>query len=131
MAKVELTGMEELQKMLHMIGERIAVRAENKALREGAEIVREDAARRAPRSKLNKPHLADNIIKSGVKTDKGTGVKYIDVGPSKNFFYGLFLELGTSKMTAKPFMAPALEEKRDEIYGTMADVLWEELTKKR
>lgn len=130
MAKIELTGMDELLKELNAIGERIATRAENKALREGAEILREEMGRRAPRSKLSKEHLADNIVKSGVRTSK-EGVKYVSVGPAKKFFYGLFLELGTSKMSAKPFMTPALSENRKEIFSRMAQVLREEIEKKR
>jgi len=129
-AKVELTGMDELLKELNAIGERIATRAENKALREGAEILREEMSRRAPRSKLSKEHLADNIVKSNVKTSS-TGIKHVSVGPAKKFFYGLFLEFGTTKMAARPFMGPALEEKRGEIFKRMAQVLREEIVKKR
>jgi len=130
MAKVELTGMDELLKEIYAIGEKVATRAENKALREGAEILRVAISERAPRSKLSKAHLADNIVKSGVKTSKA-GIKRIEVGPGKGFFYGKFLELGTTKMSAKPFIGPALEEKRSEIFDAMAGVLREELAKKR
>ncbi len=126
MAKIELEGMDELIKQINAIGERVATRAENKALREGAEILRQEISRRAPR-KTGK--LAENIVKSGVKTKDG--VKHIEVGPSKEVFYGLYQEFGTTKMTARPFIAPALSEKRSEIFGTMAGVLREELAKKR
>ncbi len=127
MAKVELTGLDDLLKELNALSERIAARAENKALREGAEILRAAISKRAPR---RTGRLSKSIEKSNVKRSK-EGVKYIEVGPNRSAFYGVFLEFGTSTIRAKPFMAPALEEKRDEIYGTMADVLREELTKKR
>lgn len=93
MAKIELEGMDELLKELYAIGERVAVRAENKALNQGAGILQAEMSRRAPRSNLSKAHLADNIVKSGVRTSK-EGVKHIVVGPAKGFFYGKFLELG-------------------------------------
>lgn len=127
MAKVELTGMEEMLKMLNMISERVATRAEYRALNKGADVLKEGISERAPR---RTGHLSKSIEKSKVKKSK-EGVKYIEVGPNKSAFYGAFLEFGTSTIRAKPFMAPALEEKRDEIYGTMADVLREELAKKR
>lgn len=130
MAKVELTGMEELLKELYEIGEKVATSAENKALQKGADILQKAVSEMAPRSNLSKAHLADNIVKSGVRTSK-EGVKHIVVGPDKKFFYGKFLELGTTKMSAKPFMGPALEEKRNEIYSAMADVLREEIEKRR
>jgi len=128
--KITLDGMDELVKKLYDISERVGVQAENKALREGAEIVRVDAGRRAPRSELDKPHLADNIIKSNVKTDRRSGIKYIDVGPGKGFFYGLFIEYGTSKIEAKPFLSTAYKENRNEVLKTMADVLRKEIEKR-
>ena len=126
MARVELTGMDELLKELYAIGEKVATRAENKALREGAEVLRQEISNRAPR-KTGK--LAGNIVKSGIKTKDG--VKCIEIGPDKEVFYGLYHEFGTTKMRARPFIAPALEEKRSEIFDAMASVLREELEKRR
>lgn len=44
--------------------------------------------------------------------------KYINVGIQKGdtskIFYGKFVEWGTSKMSAKPFLGPAFESKKDE-----------------
>lgn len=34
---------------------------------------------------------------------------YIDVGPNKGAFYLSFVEWGTSKMAARPFLRPAIE----------------------
>ena len=126
MAKIDLTGMDELLKELYAIGEKVATRAENKALREGAEMLRQEISNRAPR-KTGK--LAANIVKTGVKIKNG--VRYIEVGPGKNVFYGLYHELGTTKMPARPFIGPALEEKRSEVFSTMADVLRKEIEKRR
>lgn len=125
--KVE--GIEDLMARLNSLGERVATRTENRALREGAEILRGGISRRAPQSENNTDHLADNIVMSGVKQSE-VG-KYIEVGPDKEHFYGLFHELGTVKMSAHPFMGPALEEDGKEVINTMAGVLREELEKKR
>lgn len=124
MAEVTLEGLDELVRNLEQIGEK-AGRVENEALRTGAEIVQAEAASKAPRSDLNKPHLADNIVISKVKT--GEGGKYVEVGPTKGdhslFFYGKFLEWGTSKMPARPFMFPALIQARDRAIAAMAEVI--------
>jgi len=126
-AKVELTGLDDLLKELNALSERIAARAENKALREGAEILRAAISKRAPR---RTGRLLKSIEKSNVKRSK-EGVKYIEVGPNRSAFYGVFLEFGTSKMAARPFIGPALEEKQKEIFDAMGNVLREELAKKR
>ena len=45
-------------------------------------------------------------------------------GPS---FYWKYLEHGTAKMPARPFFAPALEEKAEEVHQAVADELKEKL----
>lgn len=122
--KVE--GIEDLMARLNSLGEKIATRTENKALREGAEVLREGISKRAPRDTGG---LAENIVKSGVK--QAEIGKYIEVGPDSKHFYGLFHEFGTVKMPAQPFMGPALEEDSKEVMNTIAEVLREELAKKR
>ncbi|MFA5866916.1 MAG: HK97-gp10 family putative phage morphogenesis protein [Actinomycetota bacterium] len=39
----------------------------------------------------------------------------VDVAPDKKEFYGQFVEFGTSKMGAKPFMRPAIDENEDKV----------------
>jgi len=127
MAKVELTGMDELMKQLYAIGEKIATRGESKALNAGADILQEAISQRAPRLTGK---LSENIVKSGIRKNQ-VGVRYIEVGPSKEVFYGRYLELGTTKMRARPFMDPALEENRTRIHEAMAEILREEIERHR
>ena len=121
---MSLQGLEELVKNLEQLGQR-AGKVENEALRKGAELVQIEASRKAPRSKMTKAHLADNIVISKVK--KGEGGKYIEVGPTKGdnspFFYGKFLEWGTSKMPARPFLYPALLQSKDRAIAAMAEII--------
>src|SRR5690606_13750740 len=86
------------------------------ALLAGAEPIREDAVRRAPR---RTGFLAGHIITEPVKgrTDQ------VVIGPTKDAFYGLFQELGTSHHRAQPFLRPALEAKKDEAQRRAAAVL--------
>ena len=115
-----LEGMDEILAKLMELGQR-AGPTENEALYAGAKIVQANASQRAPRSETAGEHLVDNIVISEAK--QGEGIKYIDVGPSAPFFYGKFLEYGTTKMTARPFMGPAKAESRKEVLETIKQAL--------
>lgn len=129
MASIQLEGMDEIRRMLEGLVEKKG-KAENKALRSGALVVKAAAAIRAPRSRSqNKEHLADNIIVSNVRTEDGQ--KYILVGPQRGdrnkFFYGKFLEFGTSKRPARPFMGPAMAESTVQVVQAMAETVRREI----
>ncbi|MED0676984.1 HK97-gp10 family putative phage morphogenesis protein [Aneurinibacillus thermoaerophilus] len=140
MAKLEIQGMQHLLDKLQSLGNRAKV-VENRALKEGAEILRSEIAARAPRSdspRQPKPpsqtwrtgeHAADNIKMSGVKQQDG--VKIIDVGIQKSdnshYFYLKFKEWGTSKMAAEPFMEPAVNDKKGEAIDKVKEVILGEL----
>lgn len=128
MVSIQLEGMDEIRRMLEGLAEKKG-KAENKGLRAGALVVKSAAALRAPRSASQKEHLADNIIVSNVRTENGQ--KYILVGPQRGdnnkFFYGKFLEFGTSKRTAHPFMGPAMAESTVQLVQAMADAVRREI----
>jgi len=115
-----LEGMDEILERLKELGQR-AGPVENQALYAGAKIVKHNASQRAPRSAAAKEHLADNIVISEAK--QGEGNKYVEVGPKAPFFYGKFLEYGTSKMTARPFLGPAQAESKGEVLEIMRQTL--------
>lgn len=127
MADIELTGVDEILNKLQQIGTNIS-RLENKALKNAAEPVLEDAkATNAFNDKSGK--LRKGLKISNVKNKEGT--KYILVGVDKSdnskIFYGKFLEFGTSKMPAKPFLQPAYEKNKENIKSTIAETLKEGL----
>ena len=115
-----LEGMDEILDRLKELGQRAAP-AENQALYAGAKIVQESASQKAPRSLEAKEHLADNIVICEPKQDESG--KYVEVGPKAPFFYGKFLEYGTSKMTARPFMGPAQAESKKQVLETIRQTL--------
>ena len=121
---VKSTGLAELQVKLKKLAsiEKNEVIAE-KALRAGAEILREEIERRAPRSKYKGKHLADHVIVSKIVNGK------IKVGFHKDFFYARFLEWGTSKMPAQTFVEPAFNAVKDKVTIAMAKVYRRELAK--
>jgi len=127
MADIELTGVDEILNKLQQIGTNIS-RLENKALKNAAEPVLEDAkATNAFNDRSGR--LRKGLKISNVKNKEG--IKYIlvgvDKGDNSKIFYGKFLEFGTSKMSARPFLQPAYEKNKDNIQQTIAETLKEGL----
>lgn len=135
MANVELQGMSELLSKFHTLGLKTNA-VQNKALREGAKVLKERISERAPRSSSPKKpsksepwrtglHAADHIGISNVLSNDG--MKSILVGLTKGdnspYFYLKFAEWGTSKQKATPFMGPAAAESKAEVFDKMKDVL--------
>jgi len=130
---LDLTGMGELFNRLQAIGGNVKA-VEERALYAGAMVIRRAISDAAPTGvkrlqtwqfKAGKKyaiyHLKDNIVVSKVK---GTGVmRYIDIGPGKHFFFARFLEFGTVKMAAQPFMEPAFLAKKQEAKDAMKEVI--------
>ncbi len=108
MANLELEGIENLLTEVEKLGQ-AGSRIENKALREAGEVVKEAIQMAAPRRTGT---LKASIAVSNVKTKDG--VKQVEVGPGKDGWYGKFVEFGTVKMRAKPFMAPGYEVSKSE-----------------
>ena len=81
----------------------------------GANVVKEEAR--------NRVRVKTGNLKASIGTtrrkSKGKNEIVFSVSPRKggknDGFYGRFIELGTSKMTAKPFLRPALESSQDEV----------------
>lgn len=92
-----------------------------RAVLAGAEVIREAASQNA-RRKTGK--LSENMV---VKVRRNSGGQVIVVvGPDKDAFYGRFLEIGTSKMPAYPFLLPAFEQNRKRVKKQiMADIFKE------
>ena len=127
MADIELEGVDEILNKLQQIGNNI-IRLENKALKNAAQPVLDDA-KSSNSFNDRSGNLRKGLKISNIKNKEG--VKYILVGVDKSddskIYYGKFLEFGTSKMSAKPFMQPAYEKNKDTIQKTIAETLKEGL----
>ncbi|WP_257063441.1 HK97-gp10 family putative phage morphogenesis protein [Priestia megaterium] len=121
---VKSTGLAEFQAKLKKLAsiEKNEAIAE-KALRRGAEVLRVEIERRAPRSTYKGKHLADHVIVSKIVNGK------IKVGFHKDFSYARFLEWGTSKMPAQPFIEVAFNAVKDKVIAAMMEVYRKELAK--
>lgn len=121
MAKVQMEGIQGLLRELQRLGEK-ANRIENQALKEGAEPVAQAMRQKVRVSTKNQPHIRYNIEISRVKQEDN--IKYVEVGPNKETNWrARFLEFGTSKMRARPFMGPAAAESRGKVLARIERAL--------
>jgi HK97 gp10 family phage protein len=116
-AKVELTGMENLIAEVEKLGAQ-GGRIENKALREAGEVGRGAIEKEAPKRTGT---LKESIKASGVLTREG--MKQVLVGPGDAGWYGKFVEFGTVKMKANPFMARGYETSKEKAVEKIGEEL--------
>lgn len=120
----EVRGLEELIKKLNDLPKKLENRVIRAAVRQGANIIKEKAQSYVPE---NTGALKKSIKVSGAKAKPG--VISFKIRPTNNtkkgisVFYGRFIENGTSKMVAKPFMRPAFDEAGDEVIGKVIDTI--------
>jgi len=102
-----------LLKTLNTLPQNIQKNVMTGAIRAGANVVRDEARRRVPKKTGT---LAKSIISMQRKAKQGE-IKF-SVTPSKggknSGWYAQFIEFGTSKMSAKPFLRPAFEQSNNE-----------------
>lgn len=113
--RIKVDGLSELKRKLDKLPEELRRYALNEAAKAGAQPIRDEAARLAPRaSSPSHPelgHLADHIaVFEPTKTAKGVSVRQ---GPAAGYYWGRYLEFGTSKMPAQPFMRPAFDANKE------------------
>jgi HK97 gp10 family phage protein len=119
---LKLTGMEDLAKRLRALPEAVTKQVLREALKKAAEPMRAKMAVLAPVGP-EAPHLASSMRISPGKAEETTGVAVL-VGPSRDFFYGRFLEYGTKHMSARPFMRPAFDSEAQTALDTLGRELW-------
>ena len=109
--KVQIKGDKELTKKIKRLDKKARGPVLETGVRAGAGIVQREASAGAPRGYTGK--LARNIEVGPVEhTHSGAEVA---ISWTKEAFYGLYQEKGTSKQGAQPFLLPALESNKREI----------------
>lgn len=105
---MKVDGMDQLLAELETLG-KAGSKIENNALKEAGGIVKSSIVNETP---VRSGKLKGSITVSRVKTKDG--VKQVEVGPSKEAFHSRFVEFGTVKMKANPFMARGYENSKEE-----------------
>jgi HK97 gp10 family phage protein len=146
-AAVKLTGVEELEKRLSQLEFRIGRRAASRALRKGANVIRDIARQNAQR--IDDPETREVIAKNITtqagssrrqKAEKavimrvgvmgGARLKRGDNGaPGGNTTYWRMVEFGTSDTKAQPFLRPAIASGAERAISTVIAALGPEIDK--
>lgn len=133
---ISITGLADLEKRLQAFPDKLAGNILRGAIRAGAVAIQQEARRMAPVS--DAPHKLGKGSKA-VKIQPGTLKKSIKVrlAPrksrsvpieywvyvSKKAWHWKFVEFGTRKMAAKPFMRPAFDTKKEAALDRIREYL--------
>lgn len=121
---IRISGLEEVEYALKEAAPRAAIRAVRKGLREMGKVI----ARHAKENIRERIHR-----RTGLLEDKGVGVRpkprarkartemVFEVYLRRHTFYGKFLEFGTSKIAARPWLRPAAEHGKEEAVRVFRD----------
>jgi HK97 gp10 family phage protein len=128
--QIKLEGFAELQRKLHEFGDRIAAKEQANATRAAAVVFRDAMRETAPvrtgflraNVVVNKRRSSEGkwVVKYGARIKPGRRLKYGNTAENRRrrrvgkkyqtespAFYARFLEYGSSKMLAKPFIRPS------------------------
>ncbi|ASD97580.1 HK97 gp10 family phage protein [Salmonella enterica] len=112
MIKMEVTGLDELERQLMALGEKVGTKVLRDAGREALKVVEEDMKQHAGYDETSTAqHMRDSIkIRNSNRKSRGSTVVTLRVGPSKqHYMKALAQEFGTVKQVAEPFIRPALD----------------------
>ena len=119
MAELEVKGMQELLNKLTELGKK-GSRIENKALLAAAKPILDAAtSTNVFRDITGKGRAGLKISRVKSKGDTKTVLIGIEKNDISEIFYMKFIEFGTSKMTARPFLQPAYEANKSEAMNIM------------
>ncbi|ECM5000032.1 hypothetical protein NZ65_22630 [Salmonella enterica subsp. enterica serovar Newport] len=112
MIRMEVTGLDELERQLMALGEKVGTKVLRDAGREALKVVEEDMKQHAGYDETSiAQHMRDSIkIRNSNRKSRGSTVVTLRVGPSKqHYMKALAQEFGTVKQVAEPFIRPALD----------------------
>jgi len=144
--EIKVHGLDEIERKLKSLPEKLGRNAMRRALRKGANVIRDAARMNAKR--VDDPYTKYNqiwkniVVKGGGrKQEKSQGGPSMRVGvlggardmraygehfgagrgnPGGDTWYWRLVEFGTSETRAKPFMTPAMIEKAQAAYDAIA-----------
>lgn len=120
---IEIEGLTELQEKLSWLASEInAQETLENALMDGAEIVQSAFSAAAPRR--------TGVLAGDIQISKKGRQKYsLRIGPGIRGFYGRYLEYGTSKMAARPWMRPTFASVHPQAQAAISQAIWAAIEK--
>ncbi len=117
----------ELRRKLKTMPVDLRRRVTKEAVRAGANVIRKQAKWnvKAKFQKYATGTLAKNIgMQMKVRNVGIEGEVSINIGPTKHAWYGRLLETGTRSFSAKPWLRPAFDTKKEEAVRVCAGVFF-------
>lgn len=114
MLNITISGMDSVSAAIGSLTEAVVAGIET-GVAEGASIVRDRARALCP--------VRTGALRNSISAES-SGNK-AEISAEKE--YGVFVEFGTSKMSPKPFMVPALLESTEEITARIAEAIGERI----
>lgn len=112
MITMDVKGLDELERQLIALGEKVGTKVLRDAGREALKVVEEDMKQHAGFDDASSSeHMRDSIkVRASTRKGRGNTVVTLRVGPSKkHYMKALAQEFGTVKQVADPFIRPALD----------------------
>jgi HK97 gp10 family phage protein len=140
---VQVTGLKQLEENLKQLQENIAKNALRAVARKAMQIMRDKIAGDAPRrtgalaagilmtaSIRGEGVSGGNVlVRVGLRTSSKATRRKGERSPD-DVYYGRFLEFGTRKMAARPFMRPAFDSTREQVLKEFGELLGAEIEKR-
>ncbi|OQP32433.1 HK97-gp10 family putative phage morphogenesis protein [Pantoea latae] len=125
---LDFSGLNDIAKDLEALSKAENNKVLRDATRAGAEVLKEEVIAKAPvrtgKLKRNvvvmtqkarrRGDISSGVHIRGVNPATGNSDKSMKAGDPKNAFYWRFVEMGTSKMPAHPFVRPAFDVRQEE-----------------
>lgn len=121
MSSLKITGLREVNAKLRSLADDVRRKVLIQGTAAGAKVIKEEAGRRAPQRTGN---LSRNLG-TWVSSKNNGEIAEARVKPKKKAYYGRFVELGTRKMRARPFLRPALDASGQAAVDRLAEKLKE------
>ena len=119
---VEIKGLKEIIDKLNTLPPKLENKVVRSAVRKGTNKLRDSARDKVA---VDTENLKKSIVTMGYRESGKIAFKVAvrrrKAKSAKSPYYAHFVEFGTSKMPAQPYMRPALDESEEEVLQTTVD----------
>ena len=119
---VTIEGLPHMRAQFAELSDKMQRAVMRKALKQTGAIVVKAARAKVP--------VLTGTLKKSIKSSvsvKERGGSYVDIGWGRKAFWGLFIEKGTSRRAARPFLRPAVDENHPQILARFTEALNEQI----